>query len=234
LGISIEDWGNFGAVAGAASGALVGLLFVAISLNRDRIARHRALRASALQTLMVFILPLMIALLLLTPHQSSRALGIEIIILGVIHGLGLAIVGRGKREAGGELNSRLARLLDVITPNLLTTVLVLAAGASLVAGHANALYWLVPAVVVAFIGGVANAWLFLIRDPEWWGAHPMTVTPLRENCQNRLEGRLEGPRPEYWGLLYGPWNYQMLVNHAVTLCCRLSALSIHMRASASG
>jgi len=166
LGISIEDWGNFGAVAGAASGALIGLLFVAISLNRDRIARHSALRASALQTLMVFMLPLIIALLLVTPRQPSWVLGVEIIFLGVIHGLGLAVVGRRKRTVGGELNSHLAGLIDVITPNLLTTVFVLAAGASIVAGYANGLYCLVPAVVLALIGGVANAWLFLIRDPD--------------------------------------------------------------------
>jgi len=166
LGMSIEDWGNFGAVAGSASGALVGLLFVAISLNRDRIARHPQLRASALQALMVFMLPLMIALLLLIPRQPSAALGIELIILGVIHGLGLAIVGRGKRKAGRRSNSRLARLVDVITPNVLTTVLVLAAGASVLAGHANGLYWLAAAVVIALIGGLANAWLFLILDPD--------------------------------------------------------------------
>jgi len=166
MGMSIEDWANFGAVAGSASGGLVGLLFVAISLNRDRIVRHPALRASALQTLMAFLLPLIIALLLLTPRQQSPTLGIEITILGVIHGLGLAIVERRKRKAGGESNSRLARLLDVTTPNMLTTVFVLAAGTSVLAGHANGLYWLVPAVVIALIGGVANAWLFLIRDPD--------------------------------------------------------------------
>ena len=62
----------------------------------------------------------------------------------------------------------------------------------------------------------------------------MTVTPLRENRQNRREGCAEGQRPDYWGLLYGPWDDKMLVNPAVTLCCRLSALSIHIRASAPG
>jgi len=115
---------------------------------------------------MVFMLPLIVALLLLTPRQPSWALGIEIIILGVIHGLGLVIVGHGKRETGGESGSRLARLVDVITPNLLTTVLVLDAGASVLAGYANGLYLLVVAVIVAFIGGVASTWLFLIRDPD--------------------------------------------------------------------
>jgi len=166
MGTSIEDWGNFGAVAGSASGALVGLLFVAISLNRDRIARHPELRASAAQTLMVFMLPLMIALLLLIPRQPSRVLGIEIVILGLVHALGLAMVGRGKRGPGGKADTRLARLVDVITPNMLTTGLVLAAGATVLAGHASGLYLLVLAVVVALVSGVANAWLFLIQDPD--------------------------------------------------------------------
>ena len=164
--MSIDDWGNFGAVAGSSSGALVGLLFVAISLNRDRIARHPELRASAAQTLIVFMLPLIIALLLLTPRQPARVLGMEILILGVGHGLGLAMVGRGKRGTSGKSNTRLASLVNVITPNFLTTVLVLAAGASVIAGHANGLYLLVLAVVVALILGVANAWLFLILDPD--------------------------------------------------------------------
>ena len=164
--MSFEDWGHFGEVAGSASGALIGLLFVAISLNRDRIARNPALRASALQTVMVFMLPLYIVLLLLIPHQPSWALGIEIIILGVVHGLGLAVIGRGKRKIGGEPRSRLSRLVDVISPNVLTTVLVLTAGASVLAGYADGIYCLVLAAFVALLGGVANAWLFLIVDPD--------------------------------------------------------------------
>ena len=87
--ISREEWCAFGALAGER--ALVGLLFVSISLNRDRIARQPALRASAPQTLMRFTLPLILALLLLMPRQSSDTLGIEILVLGVMHGLGLPL-----------------------------------------------------------------------------------------------------------------------------------------------
>jgi modulator of FtsH protease len=115
---------------------------------------------------MVFMVPLVVALLLVTPRQPSAALGIEIIILGAVHGLGLAMIGRVKRESGTEPNSHLARLVAVITPNSLTTALVLAGGAALLAGHASGLYFLVAAVVIALIGGVANAWLFLILDRD--------------------------------------------------------------------
>jgi len=158
-----RDWGNFGRVAGAASGALIGLLFVEVLPNRDRITQHPALRASALQALVVFMLPLLVATLLLTPQQPSWVLGIELITLGGVNWLALAMAGRWKWNAGNELHSRLARLLNYTSPNLLTTLLVLAGGATLVAGHVGGLYWLVPAVVLALIGGVAKGGCSLSR-----------------------------------------------------------------------
>ena len=39
----VETWDSFGVVVGAASGALIALLFVAISVNASRIAKHPAL-----------------------------------------------------------------------------------------------------------------------------------------------------------------------------------------------
>jgi len=79
--MSIQDWSNFGQVVGASSGALVGLLFVAVSFNRDRIAHNRSLRASAGQTLVLFMLPLAVSILLLTPRQPHWVLGTELIAL---------------------------------------------------------------------------------------------------------------------------------------------------------
>jgi hypothetical protein len=44
-------WSDFAEIAGGASGALTGLLFVAVSLNRERVIAHRGLRSQAGQTL---------------------------------------------------------------------------------------------------------------------------------------------------------------------------------------
>jgi modulator of FtsH protease len=66
---------NFAIVTGGASGALTGLLFVAVSLNRDRIAGHRAVRGVAGQTLVLFLLPLLPALLLMLPRASATSVG---------------------------------------------------------------------------------------------------------------------------------------------------------------
>ena len=64
------------------------------------------------------------------------------------------------------MQSQLARVLDHVVPNTITTLLVVVAGATEIAGHVGGLYWLLPAVVVALIGGVASTWLFLISDPD--------------------------------------------------------------------
>ena len=70
-----QDWGNFAVIAGSSAGALTGLLFVAVSLNRERIARHAPLRAQAGQTLVLFMLPLLLSLLIVLPERSATAFG---------------------------------------------------------------------------------------------------------------------------------------------------------------
>jgi modulator of FtsH protease len=71
------DWQDFAEVIGSASGALTGLLFVAVSINASRIAGHRGLRASATQTLVLFLTPLMMAAALLAPGQPDWVFGAE-------------------------------------------------------------------------------------------------------------------------------------------------------------
>jgi modulator of FtsH protease len=164
--MSLQDWSNFGLVVGAASGAVVGLLFVAVSLIRDRIARNRSLRASASQTLTLFVMPLIASILLVTPGQARWVLGTELIALAAIGGLALVSTGRSRQAPSGDEDSRLADLTDRSSPTLVTPLFSLIAGVTLLAGHGGGLYWLVPMVVFAFVGGVMNAWWFLIGTPS--------------------------------------------------------------------
>ncbi len=75
------------------------------------------------------------------------------------------MAGRGKQAPTNDEESRLARLLNRSSPNLPTTLFMLAAGVTFLVGAGGGLYELVPAVVVAVVGGTLNAWWFLVGVP---------------------------------------------------------------------
>jgi len=155
------DWHDFATMIGGASGALTGLLFVAVSLNANRIAGHAGLRASAAQTLTLFITPLIVAAALLVPHQPDWVLGAELAATGALAGWVLLANHRIKHGLADE-DLRLISIFNRPAPNVLAMVLVIASGAVLAAGQEAGLYLLFPASVVAFVTGVLNAWLFLL------------------------------------------------------------------------
>jgi hypothetical protein len=161
----VDTWDSFGVVVGGASGALIGLLFVAISVNASRIATHPALHVVASRTLVLFAIPLVAAILVVTPRQADWALGTELIVLGVVAGAALILVGRGRVDNDSSPESRLARTLDRTSPNLVTSLLTEIAGVTLIVGGGG-LYWLVPAIILALVGGALNAWLLLVGLPS--------------------------------------------------------------------
>jgi hypothetical protein len=158
--VTIEQWGIFAQIVGGASAALTGLLFVAVSLNLPRIAASPLLREAAAKTLIVLLTPLLVTILMAIPGQTTRLLGLEVVATGLLTGALSLIV---REEPGSEDERARARLYQVVAPNLVTTVLLLAAGLSLLAGWGGGLYWVVPAVLAAFLFGVTNAWLLMVR-----------------------------------------------------------------------
>ena len=201
----VETWDSFGVVVGAASGALIGLLFVAISVNASRIAKHPALHVVASRTLVLFAIPLVAAILVVTPRQADWALGAELIVLGVVAGAALIFMGRGHVDVDASPESRLARTLDRTSPTLATSLLTEIAGVTLIVGGGG-LYWLVPALILALVGGMLNAWLLLVGLPSHWrrrgpapsepaARHPAKT--LIRPCPRRQDGRFvfAGDRP---------------------------------------
>jgi hypothetical protein len=155
------DWQNFAMMTGSASGALTGLLFVAVSLNASRIAGHQGLRASAAQTLVLFIAPLVMAAILLVPGEPDWVLGAELIAAGL--GASWILWSIGQRMRGlTDDDRRLISIFDRRDTNVIVMLLFVAGGVILAAGESAGLYLLLPASLVAFISGVLNAWNFLL------------------------------------------------------------------------
>jgi hypothetical protein len=169
------DWQGFAEMIGGASGALTGLLFVAVSLNAGRIGGHQGLRASAAQTLVLFITPLIMAAALLTPGQPGWVAGAELITTGVIASWVLLTLKRGL--ADDEL--RLLSLFSRRGPNVVVMGLFVASGVALACGASGGLYLLLPAALIAFVSGVLNAWYFLLPPPE--GQPPQKPGQLRHS-----------------------------------------------------
>jgi hypothetical protein len=152
---------DFAVMVGGASAALTGLLFVSVSLNRDLITRNGALRASAAQTLVLLIIPLVVSVELLVPDQYRWALSTELILTAAVAAL---VILRVQHLSGRDEQSRIAELVDRRETSLLATVFLLVAAIAHGVDAAGGLYWVVPAIILSLIAGVLNAWFFLIGD----------------------------------------------------------------------
>jgi len=159
--MTAADWQDFAEMTGGVSGALVGLLFVAVSLNANRIAGHQGLRASAVQTLVLFIAPVVMAAVLLTPGQPDWVLGAELIGVGLITSWVLLGIRRVKSHLAGD-EQLLVAIFNRRGPNVMVMLLFTASGVVLACGENAGLYLLLPATLVAQLSGVLNAWYFLL------------------------------------------------------------------------
>ena len=158
MGYAPAMWLSFGEALAAVAGALTGLLFVAVSVRSSVLAGSLSLRSRAAQTLVLFMTSVLTAIVLVAP-QPSAALGWELLGVAVVAGAALLVLDR---RAGHSTSQGVARYIEKFSPNSVTAVLVGVAGATFLAQAGGGLYWLIPAAVTSLLGGVVNAWLFLV------------------------------------------------------------------------
>jgi hypothetical protein len=159
VGYTTAMWIGFGEVLAAVAGALTGLLFVALSVKGNVLAESRTLSSRAAETLVLFMISVLIAVLLVAP-QPPAALGWELLALAVVSGAILLVLDR---RAGHAAHPGAARYVERFSPNTITAVIVAVAGLTFLLKAGGGLYWLIPAAVASLVGGVVNAWLFLVR-----------------------------------------------------------------------
>jgi hypothetical protein len=157
---SPEQWSDlFVATAGAAA-ALTGLLFVAVSINLDRILSFTGLPNRALATLILLLGATIVSILGLAPGQSTTALGIELLVVGLLAAM---IVLRQMRASYDPEHQSRGQLAGHLTLGAFGVIPFVIAGISLLAETGGGLYWVLAGIVGAIVGGVANAWVLLVE-----------------------------------------------------------------------
>ena len=158
---SATDWGGFGTTAATAAATLTGLLFIAVSINLKQILDNGPLPGRAAQTLIFFAFPMMTALLLVVPAQARAALGGELIATGAFAWATAMVIDH--RAGRSEYEPAWSRPLTRIVPMAVSSLCVIFAGVSEVAGAGGGLYWLVPATAIAILAGLVNTWVLLVE-----------------------------------------------------------------------
>jgi len=157
---SASEWTDLFVATTGAAAALAGLLFVAVSINAERIVALPGLPERALESLTILLGTVVVSVLGLVPGLGRTALGTLLLIAAIVVTTAVAVlVARGlpHREAPP------AWILGQLTLSASGTVPVLVGGISLLAGTGGGLYWVLAAVVGALVGTVLNAWVLLIE-----------------------------------------------------------------------
>ncbi len=161
----LASWQTFYSTVGAASATLSGLLFVSLSLNRERLKKDTASGplATARRSFANFLYVLMLSLVFIVPHPASVGLAVALVVLGLSRVVGLlhevvrwrGQLGRGERP--GEF------LRDVGLP-VVASVGLLVVGIAVALGQTIALFGLVLVVAGLLVSATWNAWVLLVEE----------------------------------------------------------------------
>ena len=157
----MEGWENFFLAQVGASAALAGLVFVSVSISLAKILAQATLPRRAFQALVVLVQILVTASLALVPGQPRIFLGGEILAIGVAVWLMVAAFDtRLLLDASADYRRR-AALRTVLSE--LTAILYVVAGGVVMTEGENGFYWLAPAILLAFVVAMIDAWVLLVE-----------------------------------------------------------------------
>lgn len=153
------EWHDFFVGSIGASAALLGLLFVTISINLEHILEFPHLPGRAAGTLGILLSALVVSAFALAPGQSNRVLGWEIVAVGVAVAVQAVWVTLRKHATDEPISWTLEPLVSLLLPGLA----LVGGGLSLNAGGGGGLYWVLAAIVLAFVLASINAWVLLVE-----------------------------------------------------------------------
>ncbi len=167
----LRDWQIFYATLATACATLVGLLFVAVSLNRENLSREDGGERMwiARQTFYQFLMLFLLALLLLAPHRSSSSVGLTLLGFGAAWSFGVVRAFRTRIRMRRQPLS-LEGFVRGFGLSFVSLLAVFAVAVALLLGQVGALVWLVVVLLNLLLFTGRNAWFLLvhIRKRDTW------------------------------------------------------------------
>ena len=163
---TLASWHDFYVTMGTASASLIGLLFVALSINLEAITggSRDELRAFAEQAFLSFSLVLLIAVVFLIPTNAPDSLGVAFLVLGIVGGVRMLLrapaIWRGRRGRLGQV----AFWRFILPAAALVGLIVSAIGFMI--DERSALYWLVFVIIGLLLSAARSSWDLLVRVSE--------------------------------------------------------------------
>ena len=154
----VAEWSDFFVAAAGATAALSGLIFVAVSINLDRILAGKGVADFAMVTLLLLLGVLLVSLLGLIPGQSVATYGWELLAGGALWGAMTSSRIRRSVDWEGERH-----LLSRIALPVAGTIPLAIGAVSMIAGTGGGLYWIAAGIVATIFCAVINAWIVLVE-----------------------------------------------------------------------
>lgn len=168
LAYTSGNWSEFATAHVGASAALLGLVFVGLTINLRDVVASRLLVNRAAEAVILLASVLATSTAVLIPGQARGALSAELIVLGfgIFTAVYLLQRGAGAATAASDDGHGGAPRVTIVLRRVFgigSSVLVVIAGITLAATSGGGLYWWPAAIVAAYTGAVANAWVLLIE-----------------------------------------------------------------------
>ena len=158
-------WETFALAQLGASAALLGLMFVALSINLRDIIGTRTLVNRAAESVIGLASVLVASTAVLIPQQSREAVGGELVVVALVT-LGVVALLQRHLRSPAVVDHPAPPAISIVlrrTFGLGAPLLLLVAAVALLAEAGGGLYWWPAAVVAAYASALSNAWVLLIE-----------------------------------------------------------------------
>jgi hypothetical protein len=152
----MHEWHDFFVAQVGATAALVGLLFVAVSINLEKILKFRHLPARGMEAILVLTCVLVISTCALVPGLHEGTYGVTMALTGFMTWALQLRALLYTRRSGYESVPR-------ILMNQLPPLPFVVGGVLMATGHPDGIYWALPGTLLCIFSGIFSAWILLVE-----------------------------------------------------------------------